>query len=89
MSAEDPAREARETLKQADEADAQAVAVLADAEMVKAGQRSAYLARRLGLSKRTIRSWCQSGKIDADQLPSGRWRIALAEVQRLVAISEK
>lgn len=89
MTPEDPAREARDLLKVVDEADAAATAVLAEAEMVKAGQRSAYLARRLGLSKRTIRSWCQSGKIDADQLPSGRWRIALSEVQRLVAISEK
>lgn len=89
MSVEDPAREARDLLQRAAEADAAATGVLAEAEMVKAGQRSAYLARRLGLSKRTIRSWCQSGKIDADQLPSGRWRIALAEVHRLVAISEK
>ena len=59
--------------------------VLEEAEAeIKVSQRVSYLARKLELHPRTIRRWCKSGQIVASQFPSGRWRISLEEVYRLV-----
>lgn len=83
MTPEDPAREARETLKRASEGINAADAVLAEAEQVKVAQRVGYLARKLGYHPRTVRRWCESGQIAATLMPSGRWRIEQSEVDRL------
>lgn len=71
-----PEDTARELLKQAD-------------HEIRAAERVAYLARKLDLTPRTIRSWCKAGHISAIQLPSGRWRIAMSEVHRLVPNENK
>lgn len=72
-------------MKAAEAAGAEAGAVLAEAEQIKVAQRVGYLARKLGYHPRTVRRWCESGRIVATQMPSGRWRIEVAEVERLTA----
>ncbi len=60
--------------------------VLKDAgREIKAGERVAYLARKLCVTPRTVRNWCLLERIKAERMPSGRWRIPSSEVQRLMS----
>ena len=42
-------------------------------------------ARRLGRPERTVRFWCMRGWIRCTQTPGGRYRVALAEIARVLA----
>lgn len=41
-------------------------------------------AERLGVSRSTVLNWCKAGFVQAVQYPSGQWRIATSEVERIL-----
>jgi excisionase family DNA binding protein len=47
------------------------------------------VARLVGVSPKTVRSWCQMKKIKAFRLLNGRWRIPESEVMRLLGDNKK
>ncbi len=47
------------------------------------------LAKRLDLSPKTIYTWIQSGRILAQSLPNGRYRIPESEIGRLMGLDRE
>jgi len=48
---------------------------------------AAEAARRLGVDKATATRWLQAGKMHGTRTAGGHWRVATAEVERLLAES--
>lgn len=74
MTPEDPAREARETLKQADQ-------VILESQRLL---HVAFVARQLACHPETVRAWIRRDLIAFVKLPGGRYRIPAAECERLI-----
>ena len=51
-------------------------------EYLTPAQVAAELAE-LGVKTAAVREWCEKGQIRAKRLPSGRWKIPRAEVDRI------
>ena len=56
----------------------------ADARLVNV----AVVARRLKVTSTTVRNWINSGKLRAGRTPSGRYRVPISELARIIKAVE-
>lgn len=54
-----------------------------EASMSHAWVRTSEAAEALGVSRKTVVTWIHQGHLRASRLPSGHYRIAVAELRRL------
>lgn len=68
------------------DADIDALLALADRSLADAKRLLdvAVVARRVGFTDRTVRNWIASGKVQAVRSPTGRYRITVSELARLL-----